>query len=485
MRTTTALRLADGHEQLVIDAPDDATPGLARPDRIWFEGGRSVVLAGTHLPLSAGQTSTRSHIIEYRPDSGQWTVIAELEGRLQAAFRVDGSQDAFVAIDGERHRYFARGDDGRWAELPEPTRVDGGGSGGTPAPAPWTLRVEEGLNQPPDVVAIGPSRTPVRLTDLNPQFSASTWGVMRPYSWQDDKGRAWNGGLMASNGTGPTGPRALVIQTYGFSPRRFYLDGPNIADGFTSGYAGRAFLQDDLLVLAMPLGPATLAPMAGDFRGALDTFADGVRGAIDALVAQGTVDPTRIGIMGWSSRGEGVLNFLTFSETPIRAASLVDGDANTLFSLTVTYAAIDSIWSRKERMNEGMPYGSNRDRWVRHDPALHTDCVRAALRIESYGPWVLNNWDIYALLRRQYKPAEMVVIPGGSHALSRPSERMISLQGNVDWYDFWLQDQERGEPVLAGESTKSLHEQYSRWQQMEELKKADEARPRCTSQQSG
>ena len=115
---------------------------------------------------------------------------------------------------------------------------------------------------------------------------------------------------------------------------------------------------------------------------------DGVRGAIDALVAQGLVDRNRIGLMGWSSRGERVLNFLTFSGTPIQAASLIDGDANTLFSLVVTYGAIDSIWSRKERTNGGLPYGDTLERWIRDDPALHTDCVTAAVRIETYGPTV-------------------------------------------------------------------------------------------------
>ena len=79
----------------------------------------------------------------------------------------------------------------------------------------------------------------------------------------------------------------------------------------------------------------------------------------------------------------------------------------------------------------------------------------------------------------------MVVIPGGAHSLSRPSERMISLQGNVDWYDFWLQGKERSEPLLAGEDAKTLREQYSRWRQMKVLKAADDTRPRCALPRTG
>jgi hypothetical protein len=41
--------------------------------------------------------------------------------------------------------------------------------------------VDEALNRPPDIVALGPDGETVRLIRLNPQFSASTWGTMREY----------------------------------------------------------------------------------------------------------------------------------------------------------------------------------------------------------------------------------------------------------------------------------------------------------------
>ena len=90
-----------------------------------------------------------------------------------------------------------------------------------------------------------------------------------------------------------------------------------------------------------------------------------------------------------------------------------------------------------------------------------------------------SHWDIYALLRRQYKPVEMVVIPGGTHGLLTPSERMISLQGNVDWYRFWLKGEERSTPFLWAESDETLKAQYARWRQMAELKRIEDAKPEC------
>lgn len=481
-RRHVAYRLADGWERPVVDAPDDSLgDNQLRTDRLWQDDGKSVVVAGTFLPARDGDpdSSGSSHIIEYWPDTGQWKSIGRLKHRLMAAHPVAGKAGAFIAMDGEQRRRFERVADGSWQEVAESR--PGEGPGGS-AVAPWRLHVQQALNQPPDIVAKGPGGTSVRLTELNPQVTPS-WGTMREYAWKDSKGRPWHGGLMLPANFDPRARHALVIQTYGFSPTRFYRDGSNLYDGFTSGFAGRAFMRENILVLALPWRATSGAPT--DEFGARTAFAEGVQGAIDALVGEGLVDRDRIGILGWSATGERVLNLLTFTDTPIRAATLLDGDANTLFSMSITYSVMDGIQAKKERANEGGPYGETRERWMRNDPSLHTDCIRAALRIEAYGPEVHNNWDIYALLRRQYRPAELIMIPGGAHALSRPSERMISLQGNVDWYRFWLKGEKRVEVLIPGESAASLQRQYDRWDQMATLKRAADAKADSMQPASG
>lgn len=484
-RRLVAWRLADARPQDVIDAPDDALPGdlQRRGDRLWLDGGQSVLVGGTHLPVSdtpdGPEGVRRSHVVEYWPDENRSRIVTALSGRLGELLPVRGRPDRFVVTDAAGRRLFERLPSGGWAQVratPEAAGPPDESSAGGPD---WRLRVAEGLDVPPDVVADGPEGRSVTLTTLNPQFDPDRWGRMQPYSWSDDKGRRWDGGLMTPRRVDRTARHALVIQTYGFAPDRFYLDGSNRGDGHSSGFAGRAFLREGILVLALPIRAATGAPK-GD-REAILAFIDAVRGAVDILVADGLVDRDRVGILGWSATGERVLNLVTFGGVPMKAASILDGDANTLFSAAITYAASDNVLARKERTNEGSPFGASLADWVRNDPSLHTDCIRAALRIETYGPWVLNNWDVYALMRRQYKPVEMVVIPGGSHALSRPAERMVSLQGNVDWHRFWLKGEERSEVVVPGETAEDLRQQYLRWRQMVDLKRADDAKPPCAA----
>ena len=172
-RRMVAWRLDDGKEQTVVDAPDDALPsgGQDRTDRLWQGSGTSVVLAGTHLPMKPNaKVSTASHVIEYWPDSGYWSVIATLAGRMQNAYALS---DGFAVVDGGKRREFRRLPNGGWHE-----------TSGTPTAvaipkSTWTLRVMEGLNQPPDVVATGQSGRSVRLTLLNPQFDATSHGSRR------------------------------------------------------------------------------------------------------------------------------------------------------------------------------------------------------------------------------------------------------------------------------------------------------------------
>jgi len=70
-------------------------------------------------------------------------------------------------------------------------------------------------------------------------------------------------------------------------------------------------------------------------------------------------------------------------------------------------------------------------------------------------------------LLRLRKPVELVYLPEGEHILEKPWERLISQQGNVDWFRFWLQGYEDPDPAKA--------EQYARWRELRKLQQANNA----------
>ena len=89
--------------------------------------------------------------------------------------------------------------------------------------------------------------------------------------------------------------------------------------------------------------------------------------------------------------------------------------------------------------------------------------IETPLRIETLDPGsLLSDWHWYTGLSHLGKPVEMIYIPEGTHILEKPWERMTSLQGNVDWFCFWLKGEEDPDPAKADE--------YRRWRELRRLK---------------
>jgi dipeptidyl aminopeptidase/acylaminoacyl peptidase len=203
-------------------------------------------------------------------------------------------------------------------------------------------------------------------------------------------------------------------------------------------------------------------------RALLLAYRAGVEAAIDALDREGLVEPTRLGVIGFSAMGNVAQDLITFSRHRFAAATIADAWTFSLFGYA-TYGAMDEA----ESFMESRPWGADIATWVERDPSLHTDNITAALRLEQYSPYVLPQWDIYALLRRQQKPVELVMLPYGAYQLRRPRERFVSLEGNVDWFDFWLNGHEDPDPAKAG--------QYARWRRLREQRDTNARSPTAPS----
>src|SRR5260370_21878443 len=120
-----------------------------------------------------------------------------------------------------------------------------------------------------------------------------------------------------------------------------------------------------------------------------------------------------------------------------------------------------------EGINGGGPSGKGLESWIDRSPGFHLDRVQTPLRIMALNPAsLIAEWEWFSALRRLRRPVEMIYIHQGAHVLERPSERMISQQGNVDWFVFWLKGEEDPDPAKKY--------QYDRWRELRKLQAENE-----------
>jgi len=251
----------------------------------------------------------------------------------------------------------------------------------------------------------------------------------------------------------------LVIQTHGFLPERFWPDGP-----YSSAFAAQALAGKGMFVLQ--IGTADDVEQE---REAVNTLREAPRemasyeGAINELDRRGWIDPTRVGIIGFSRTVYHVGYALTHSRYHFRAATRADGmDGGYFQYILATYLSPDSYL-----VNGGRPSRENLSSWFASAPGFNIERVETPIRIETYGRNFLSAWEWYRRLAEQKKPVELILLPDATHVLMKPWERLTSQQGNVDWYVFWLKGEEDPDPAKK--------DQYVRWRELRKLQDKSEA----------
>lgn len=328
---------------------------------------------------------------------------------------------------------------------------------------PLWLSITEAMNSAPQISAYNAVLEQGRtITDQNPQLRTLKVGLERELVWKDKYGREYTGGMVLPPDFRSDRRYPLVIQTTGFTKGEFLVDGGR---GMSSAYAARPFASRGIIVLVMP-------GVSGDVAGgaAANWFVDSelqkfrwmTEGAIDKLVADGFVDRERVGIVGFSFGGMLVLHTITFSDHHFAAATICHSSLGTPFSYAslygISYPAGMNSFEQPDIVGSRF-FGSGIEKWVERSPAFHLDRVSAPLRIEHIGENSFPEyWDVYANLKRNQRPVEMIHIPNGGHQLEPPLSRMASQEGNVDWFSYWLLGEEDPRSEKA--------DQYRRWDAM-------------------
>jgi dipeptidyl aminopeptidase/acylaminoacyl peptidase len=320
------------------------------------------------------------------------------------------------------------------------------------------------------------------LAKFNPQVDNLSLPQARRMTWTTSTGYTAEGMLLLPPNYDPSHRYPLVIEN-----GSILYDGSFVCDSGTSHVSSfaRGILADAGIAYLMRFWPGNNTTWKNNYypKGYPGNLAEAafqqdlVESAVAMLTQRQIIDPAKVGLIGFSRGGWYVEYALTHSQIPFRAATVTD---NVQFSFVEYYSWHNSaVSSALETMYGGPPFGKSLKNWLDYSISFNLDKINTPLLMEVNGYGKKDDLpnrppenlaakeELVVGLSELRKPVELYYYPNEQHQVDHPMARIASLQRNVDWFRFWLQDYRRPAPEDP--------EQYVRWELMrsEQLKKPD------------
>ena len=159
--------------------------------------------------------------------------------------------------------------------------------------------------------------------------------------------------------------------------------------------------------------------------------------AVDDAVSRGLADPDRLVVGGWSYGGIST-NYLIATTTRFKAATSGASISNVLAG----YGTDQYIRDYENEL--GVPW-KNPETWMRLSyPFLHADRIKTPTLFlcgeKDFNVPLLNTEQMYQALRSLGVPTELVIYPGQSHGLKKPSYIIDRYKRHLDWYARWIRE---------------------------------------------
>jgi hypothetical protein len=435
---------------MLLDSP--AT--YASADVLWSPDSKSLLLCGAYLPLDtedqAELESRRSNkfVVEIKLPGREFVKITKgelnpIRWEPQAnvvQFHVRSNQDP--TSDALRSVFYQKVD-GAWERLPD-----------VPAKAYDMLPdilTEQGLNLAPQIVAVDPkTKRKVRLVDLNPNFAGLLFGKAEEISWEDKTGQPVSGGVYLPPDYLAGKKYPLVIQTHGFDSHGFVIDGY-----YTTASAAQGLASKGIVVLQMNDIFYDSLETPQETERAMSAYEN----AVEYLDHKGIIDRSRVGLVGFSRTCLYVKYALTHSSQHFAAAIAADGVDGGYLQYFGYGNEASNFAADQESVIGAPPFGDGLLLWLKRSPGFLLDKVQTPVQIQALAPRsLLGQWEWFLGLKRLGKPVDLLYLPTGAHILVKPWDRMVSQEGSVDWFCFWLKNEEDPDPKKA--------QQYVRWREL-------------------
>jgi hypothetical protein len=440
---------------------------IPRSEITWSPTGTSVLIAPTFLPATVTDVPglTGHAVAEVDTKTGEYIRIPVAPGdalKIVSADWVDENRVS-VQMSDKTSEQFKRGVDG-WRRVQTPMKAPDSIS--PSASSVFRVEVRQGLNEPPTLHAMNMRSGEDRIiVDPNPGLDGNfALGRVEMAHWTDRNGNKWTGRLYypANYVLGRRYP--LIVQTYGYAAEKEYSIYGRGGTSIALGPSWSVFLAQPMAsrgIAVLQIGGPDLPGVYGDSDyDRVRLLAQVIPDAVYHLGSMGLVDLSRVGLMGHSATGRLVEQSLADSDFDYAAAIAVDyADANYVQAALSGWAHLPG---------QPPPFGPNLKPWLSESPAFNVERIRTPLQIDltSGGQGlgtVLWSWEMYSRLKKLHKPVEYYLMPDisrGAHTVQNPSQLFTLQNRALDWWLFWLKDEEDPEP--------RKQEQYREWRLLRE-----------------
>lgn len=449
IRQFVAFDLASGEERPLLDAPTgNVLNNQSEPTALWYDNDR-VILVNAMLPLgkSVAGSEVTAYVLDYDVSTGKYRIIGEMpagkDARFPAVVTADwvapGSQLLLREFHRDRPGTLYTRDKARWkVERVAPTEPESGGKFDG-----LNVAIRQGLNDPPSLVASNALHE-LTLSPPDPVLQGVRRLAAEWIEWKaaGDKSR-W-GVLVTPESPAPRGGYPLILQFVDVEREVFLPDGGS----WRPGFAAQAMAARGFAVLSFDPNGGVTSATPEETR---DVVA-GADSAVALLRDRGLIDPTRVGVMGFSRMGYRALYLSTHPKEFVPAATIVQDSYNASYlQYLAIFALTDIATFEFDAMYEGgTPFWSNKQAWLADAPGFNMDRMHSPLLMtEHYAPFtggLLGVMEAYAALTALRRPVDVAVYSRGDHVLQLPRQRKTAMEVAIDWMSFWIKGEECQDP---------------------------------------
>lgn len=264
-----------------------------------------------------------------------------------------------------------------------------------------------------------------QLTHHNAWIDGVALGSIEGVTSRSDDGTEVHGILRRPVGAAANARLPLIVRVHG---------GPAGQDAFSFDFEKELLVAQGWAVLAPNYrgssgrGSAYTIAIAGDW---CNKEVRDIRGMMNQLIASGVADSTRLGVGGWSYGGI-LTDCLIAADSRFKAATSGAGVSNVLGM----YGHDEYIVQYDQEL--GQPW-KNPEKWIKVSTAFfHADRIKTpTLFLGGSVDWnvpLLGGEQMYQALRSLGIQTELIVYPGETHGIRRPSFQRDRLERYVAWY---------------------------------------------------